>query len=94
MSYGWSATKLTSATKALDVLTELRGRRWLCRGQSRSYGGLVPSIDREPREALARREKLRLERRSIDLFRSTARFLADPGEQGALTSVHPETPIP
>ena len=84
MSYGWSTTKLTSATKALDVLTELRGRRWLCRGQSRSYGSLVPSIDRKPREALARREKLRLERRSIDLFRSTARFFADPGEQRAL----------
>jgi hypothetical protein len=44
----------------------------------------VPSIDREPRQNLSRIEKLTLERQSIDLFRSTARFFASPGEQGAL----------
>jgi hypothetical protein len=73
-----------SEAEAVTVLTELSGKRWLSRGQSRRYGGLVPSIDREPRQRLSREEKLRLERRSIDLFRSTARFFAHPGEQGAL----------
>ncbi len=58
----------------------------MCRGQSRRYGGLVPSIDREPRQNLSRLEKLSLERQSVDLFRSTARFFTDTGEQGALTN--------
>lgn len=67
-----------------QALLELRGKRWLCRGQSKKYGALVPSIDRAPRESLSRVQKLILERRAITLFRSTARFFADPGEQGAL----------
>ena len=44
----------------------------------------MPSIDRGPLIHLSRREKLTLERQSIDLFRSTARFFAGQGEQGAL----------
>jgi hypothetical protein len=86
MSHSWNATILDSEAKVLHVLTELRGKRWLCRGQSKRYGGLVPSIDREPRQNLSRLEKLALERRSIDLFRSTARFFAHPGEHIALTN--------
>jgi hypothetical protein len=86
MSHGWPTTRLTSATSAMGVLTDLYGRRWLCRGQSRVYGSLVPSIDRKPREALPRREKLRLERESINLFRATAQFFTHQGEQGALTN--------
>ncbi len=86
MSDAWSTTTLTSVTEALSVLSELRGRRWLCRGQSKRYGGLVPSIDREELQSLSRVEKLALERQSIDLFRSTARFFADAGEQGSLAS--------
>jgi hypothetical protein len=86
VSHDWNTITLTCKTEALQVLTELRGKGWLCRGQSRHHdGGLVPTIDRCPRENLSRLEKLTLERRSIDLFRSTARFFADPGEQGALT---------
>jgi hypothetical protein len=84
VSDNWETTRLDTEPDALDTFIELRGKRWLCRGQSRCYGGLVPSIDREPRQTLSRVEKLTLERRSIDLFRSTARFFADPGEQGAL----------
>jgi hypothetical protein len=45
----------------------------------------MPSIDRKPWGRRSRSEKLTLERRSIDLFRSTARFFASAGEQGALT---------
>lgn len=86
MSHDWNTIPLTSEREALHVFTELRGKRWLCRGQSRHHdGGLVPSIDRAPRQNFSRPEKLTLERRSIELFRSTARFFADPGEQGALT---------
>jgi hypothetical protein len=80
----WKATPLTSVDEVSRVLSELRGKRWLCRGQSKQYGALVPSIDREPRQHLSRAQKLTLERQSIDLFRSTARYFADPGEQGAL----------
>jgi len=84
MSHDWNTTPLTSEEQALELFADLRARRWLCRGQSRPYGGLVPSIDRRPRERLSRGEKLTLERQSIDLFRSTARFFAAPGERGAL----------
>jgi len=85
MSDDWKCTRLTSTTAVLNVLTKLRGKRWLCRGQSRCYDdGLLPSIDRGPRKSLTRLEKLKLERQSIDLFRSTAKFFATAGEQGAL----------
>jgi len=86
MSHGWNTTTLTSEAEALHAFTELRGKRWVCRGQKKSYGGLLPSIDRGPMQNLSRHEKLMLERRSIDLFRSTARFFADQGEHDALTS--------
>jgi FRG domain len=48
------------------------------------YRDLTPSIDRAPRSSLARAAKLALERKSIDVFRATARSFADPGEQVAL----------
>jgi hypothetical protein len=83
MSFTWNKTKLTSEEQARDVLTELQSKWWLCRGQSKRYGGLVPSIDRKPRQNLSRLEKLALERQSIELFRSTARFFSAPGEQRA-----------
>jgi hypothetical protein len=85
MCNGWEGTRLTTEVGALEALMELSGKRWLCRGQSRRYDGLVPSIDRSPRQNLPREAILTLERRSINCFRSTARFFADPGEQGSLT---------
>ncbi len=42
----WKSTTLTTETEALDSLTELRGKGWVCRGQSKCYSQLVPSIDR------------------------------------------------
>jgi hypothetical protein len=86
MSHSWNTTTLDSEADVFNELTKLKGKRWLCRGQSKRYGagGLVPSIDREKLKNLSRLEKLKLERQSIDIFRSTARFFADPGEQGAL----------
>jgi hypothetical protein len=72
---------MTSVDETLNVLIDLQGRRWQCRGQSKCYERLFPSIDREPRQSLSRLEKLRLERESIDLFRSTARYFSDAGER-------------
>lgn len=81
MSHNWNTTILESEEKVLNVLTELHGKHWLCRGQSKCYGNLLPKIDREALKNLPRHKKLSLERQSIDLYRSTARFFADPGEQ-------------
>lgn len=84
MSNQWKTTTLTSEPEVLNVLTELRGKRWLSRGQSKSYNGkLIPSIDRGDNQHLSRSEKLALERQSIDIFRSTARFV-NQNEQDAL----------
>jgi hypothetical protein len=83
MSADWPTTTLNSEAEVLSVLAELHGKRWLCRGQSKDYGGLHPSIDRRPLDSLSRLEKLKLERQSIDIFRSTARFFSDQGEQTA-----------
>jgi FRG domain-containing protein len=86
MSDPWISTTLTSEPEVIQALTELRGKRWLSRGQAHPYGSLIPSIDRGGREHLRRAEKLTLERQSIDTFRSTARFFADEGERNALHS--------
>src|SRR5438046_3200468 len=83
MSHHWHITTLTPED-VFSVLTELQGRQWLCRGLSESYDGLKPSIDWKTPQNLSRLEKLKLERQSIDIFRSTARFFADQGEQRAL----------
>ena len=84
MPLNWNSTTLNTEAEAVDLLIDLRGKQWLCRGQSERYPSLLPSIDRGSLQNLSRREKLTLERRSIDLFRDTARFFAHPGEQVAL----------
>lgn len=86
MAHGWNTTILNTDAEAVRVLAELCGKHWLCRGQSKRHGKLLPLIDRQPRYGKTRLEKLDLERQSIDIFQSTARFFADPGEQGALAN--------
>lgn len=81
----WEVSRLDTVEDVLQVLSELKGRGWLCRGQSKAYPSLLPLIDRPPRHALSRAEKLMLERTTIELFRSAARYFADPGEQAALS---------
>ena len=76
----WKTENLSTEDAVLDVLAQLQGRRWLNRGQPKPFGKLVPSIDRNNLEGLPRREKLTLERQSVDLFRSTVRYWA-PGEE-------------
>jgi hypothetical protein len=87
MSRDWNTTVLASLPEALGVLANLHRKAWLCRGQAKTYGTgcLVPSIDRRSLSALTRLRKLELERRSIDLFRRTARFFSAEGEKGALS---------
>ena len=86
MPDSWFSTTLESETEVIQVLTELQGNRWLSRGQSDIYNNLNPSIERDGLDVLSRAEKLTLERQSIDIFRSTARFFADEGERNALQS--------
>lgn len=82
---GWPTTVLDSLESALHVFEQLQVDQWLCRGQSKLYNGLVPSIDRHPLTGLPRPKKLELERQSIDLFRQNVLFFADQGEAGAMT---------
>jgi hypothetical protein len=84
MDLTWETKSVETMPEALDVLDELQGKHWICRGHSCVQGVLVPSIDRPPRQELPRIEKLRLERESIDLFRASARAFASPGEAGSL----------
>jgi hypothetical protein len=84
MPHRWNTTALTSEDDVLRTLLDLQGRRWLSRGHSCCYGALVPSIDRTPYARLVRTEKLQCERRSIDQFRSAARFFSSAGEQTSL----------
>lgn len=85
MTCTWNTTVLSSEAEAFQVLTDLQGKQWLCRGHSGRHGSLIPSIDRDEHlKNLSRPEKLALERQSIDIFRTTARFFAAQGEQDAL----------
>ena len=47
MSNRRTTTTLTSEREVLRVLTDLCGKSWLSRGQSKRYGNLLPSIDRQ-----------------------------------------------
>jgi len=81
---GWNTTRLTTLAEVLEVLLDLKGRRWLCRGQPVAFGNLQPGIDR----ALVGRprlEKLDFERSSIDFLRQTVRYYAAPGERHAMS---------
>ena len=80
-NHDWKVSTLRSEAEVFQVLVELCGQRWLCRGQSKCYGSLLPTIDRDPFKKLSRIEKLNLERQSIDLFRSTVQYFADQREQ-------------
>ena len=84
VSHSWPTQKLTSVEKIIDLLDALQGKRCLNRGQSNSYGSLIPSIDRCSFSSLSRKEKLNLERKGIETFRSTARNFSSLGEREAL----------
>lgn len=81
----WKTVELASSKEVVQVLGDLAKKRWLFRGHSRIYGTLTPSIDRAPRTAMDRTEKLRLERRSIEAFRESATVFSHEGEREAMT---------
>jgi hypothetical protein len=56
-------TELNSIKEIFDVLIELRGKRWLCRGHSKVHGCLIPSIERKLLKGKPRHEILQIERR-------------------------------
>lgn len=80
----WETTRVSSVGELADILIGLGGRGWLFRGHPTSYGSLIPSIDRPPLDVLARVEKLKLERQSIDTFRAAAKYFAHDGEAAAM----------
>ncbi|MBI2820243.1 MAG: FRG domain-containing protein [Acidobacteria bacterium] len=84
MASKWKEIPLRDLQHALEVFAELKGKRWVCRGQSNKEWNLVPLIDRDKLAKLTRAEKLSLERQSINLFRSTVKFFAAAGEQNAM----------
>ena len=54
MTHHWNSTRLASLEEAFKVFADLRGRLWLCRGQAKCYGALLPSIDRGHQTMIAR----------------------------------------
>lgn len=85
--YDWPTSKISSATDFLQILEILRVEKWLCRGQSKCFGELLPKIDRTPLDTMPdRASKIRIERQSIELFRSMVRFFASEDEKKALHS--------
>lgn len=83
-SVAWPETRLVTLDAVFETLLVLRGRRWLSRGQSAAFTTLLPKLDREELLGSSRLAKLAAERRSIDLFRSAARYFADDGEREAV----------
>src|SRR4051812_21902335 len=84
MGRDWPTTRLDSEDTVLRTLIELQGQQWLFRGQSRTYGCLVPSIDRDSLQNIDRLQKLERERQSINVFRANAHYFANLEEQVAL----------
>lgn len=80
----WNIRTLATDDEVFHCLARLRGKRWHCRGQSSRHGNLRPSIDRDPRKDIPRVEKINLERKSINIFRASARFFPHQAEQEAL----------
>jgi FRG domain len=85
VNHRWKATTLNSIEQILDTLAHLRVHRWITRGQSKCFGELFPKIDRYPLDKIVdRTKKIKIERQSIELFRSNARFFASSDEQAAM----------
>ncbi|EGO93556.1 FRG domain-containing protein [Acidiphilium sp. PM] len=81
----WKTHTLATEGEVFELLMRWRGDKWYSRGQSKCYNCLIPSIDRDAMNGKSRPEKINLERRSIDIFRASARFFSHPGEIIALT---------
>jgi len=84
MASNWKTIQWNTVEDVFSTLLELAGKSWLSRGQSEPWNALIPSVDRDPLASILRREKLDLERRSINTFRTNARNFNSEGERAAL----------
>jgi len=64
----WPTTMMKDVRSAEGELRRLENEQWASRGHCQEYGSLTPSIDRGRLWGLPRRDKLQLERRSIELL--------------------------
>ena len=85
MAHNWKTTRFTSVKEVNELFKSITGKNWLYRGQSRRSNVLIPSIDRDEFNFLSRCEKLEMERKSIDCFRSNTKYFGDAGEIPSLT---------
>lgn len=81
----WCTQTLNTEDEVFDRLIRLSADKWYWRGQSRCYGELIPSIDRDAMASKTCSEKFSLERKSINIFRASARSFSHHGEERALT---------
>ena len=81
----WEIEELNSTEEVLKKLSRLRlqKNKWVFRGSSREYGRkLIPSIDRIPFDNITdRKSKIKIERESIELFRSTYKLMSSEEEK-------------
>ena len=85
MKCSWNTKTLSDETDVHNLLASLKGRRWLCRGQSRKHNNLLPRSCRDLMAETSRLQKLKLESQAIDLFRSSVKYFASNGECAALS---------
>ena len=84
----WDPRPIATVDEFDRELGRLKERGWLFRGQSKTWGSLIPSIDRPPRELQGRAVKLFIERRSIEAFRENVRRPMNQSESLALSDPH------
>lgn len=71
LNFPWPETRLETLDEVFSRIEWLKDNKWISRGQSKHYSNqLIPLLDRVSTK-LNRKEKLSLERESIDLFRKT-----------------------
>ena len=81
MYNGWEHTILSSIEDVKYVLRKLNNQCWVCRGQSRNFGDLAPSIDRGYNKSWSRMGQIVRELKSINYIKSNAQFFTDPREK-------------
>lgn len=79
----WLSVQIDSVEKAFDILAELKSKNWICRGQPKEYEKIISPIDRYPFSTMNRKQKLRLEQRSMQMFRTSIKYFNE-GENECL----------
>lgn len=81
MYNGWEQTILSSVNEVRDELLNLKRQNWVCRGQSRNFGELVPSIDRGFNKSWSRMGQIVRELKSLNYIKSNSQIFTDPREK-------------